>query len=149
MIIESTPYIYFYELIQRAKLHTKIEIDDGCESYVVFLLSDLASGKIKFSEEPLFKLMEYAVNKSDPDNFQAFKLLGDSTLITLSVFPDKISHLSDNYVKKMGQIGYRRCSSIASRFFNGGDVYEQLAYNYEEVASLAKKAKTLAKIHLS
>lgn len=146
MILDaSSTEFFFYKLIQSSRKHTKYNIKDSAESYLVFMLSSVARGEIDLGE-PLFSLLEKGVESPHPRNFMEFKKLGDSSLISLGIFPENIKKrgISKDYVRNMGKVGYIRASETVPGNSDTKELYESLADSFESLEKIIRRVGGLA-----
>lgn len=143
----SDTQLFFYELVQRAQTHLPYSISENTESYIVFMLSDLASGCTRYTNEPLFEIFRHAIEIDHPESFKEFRRLGDHSLITLSIFPDNVHrrNVSKDYFRSMGQMGYNRAGEIAEKVFDRDFkyLYQELADSFRAVESIIRRARGL------
>ena len=140
--------LFFYELVQRAQLHTKTTLSPNTEFSVVFLLSDIHHNRIDEMSGPLFFKLENAIGSSKDEQFKKFKNLGDSSLAMLGFFSENIQQkaLSQDYFRSMGCMGYSRASEVAKKHFvdrDFADFYEEMADCFVDAEVVIRKVKGL------
>lgn len=140
--------VFFYDIIKSAQKQLKTYLPESAESYIVFMLNDMATGKRKMPEGTLFDLLEKTQNATKSAKFNHFKELGDKTVLTLSLFEDSIrkNNVSRSYYRDLGKNAYYSAFEISERFagVSSSEVYIEMHENYDRAVNVIKRAGGLA-----
>lgn len=133
MNIETTPSLYFKEILDDAIRHQKIEINLLVEFYLVNLLTEFtdASKMKKFEDEPMVILMGKALNSSLTIQRNAFKEIADASLYLSGFFGDSLNKkvVDINYYAHMGAASYNYLARLTKGELN--NLYTELSERFK------------------
>lgn len=136
MQIETSPTVYFKDMIDTAIKHQRIKTDVMVEFYLVNLLTDFVNAeKIKrFNNEPLAITMYNALNSGLNEQRVLFKEIGDIALYTSGFFSDSFNRkiIDIDYYIAMGSAAYNYLANLMrgarTSFYN---LYSELAVKFK------------------
>lgn len=126
--------LFFREVLTKASERLRFSLESWIEFYLVDLLTRQAT--LSISLEPLVHQMIEAVEAPLPDRFNRWKSMGESALIQVGMFPERMkrSGVTHTYVFHMGVKAYSAAGALAQDGM--GNVYFQVSENFQSFAYL-------------
>ncbi|MBI5682006.1 MAG: hypothetical protein HZC45_02360 [Deltaproteobacteria bacterium] len=138
MNIETTPSLYFKEMIDDAIRNQRIEMNILVEFYLVNLLTEFMDAKKikKVEDEPLVILMGKALNSSLTLQRTAFREIGDASLYLSGFFSDSLSRkvVDIDYYTNIGAASYNYLANLTKGELNS--LYSELAERFKVFVDL-------------
>jgi hypothetical protein len=124
---------YFFDLVKQSDL----DLSDDTEFYVV----DLLSNPMQLDQELIGfeKPVVFIYKEADEGDISKFKDLGDSTLINLIVFEDKLEQkpVDKDYYMHFGKIGYKKFRNLVDYTKDSvfSKIYTELSKKFENIVN--------------
>ena len=141
LILHPTDLSQWYTIVNEAQASTNLVLDEGVESYLVFLL-------MRFSQNP--HLMESIValdflesmRSSSKKQVALMREVGDKSLLFCGLFPGMASkrHVKLDYFSCMGQAAYLTVSELEEP--SSSDLYIRLSTQFTTLQHILESMRS-------
>jgi hypothetical protein len=141
LILHPTDLSQWYTIVNEAQASTNLVLDEGVESYLVFLL-------MRFSQNP--HLMESIValdflesmHSSSKKQVALMREVGDKSLLFCGLFPGMASkrHVKLDYFSGMGQAAYLTVSELEEP--SSSDLYIRLSTQFTNLQHILESMRS-------
>ena len=135
MIVKENIVEFFKDAVEKSAKKIDMERNPAAEFYLTKMLSEFAKIN-KRIEEPF--AIEYLKNTN---SFYKMKLVGDTLLFGLGIFPEKIrKHMSPDYFIGLGSMAYAKSSQLAPK--SSAEIFLDLSKNFPDYTLLLMNARS-------